>query len=204
MSDVPGTTRRVLSLLLVAGLAGTVGCEAPGPSGPAPEVELATARVGGPGAVDIVTFDDGTVVGEASLTRAGNGVTLRAHMDADEGETFTVWSAVFNNPGECDGPCDAGDIFDNPPVGGNFIRIAGGVAGGDGLHVSGRLREGDASEGLIPGAPALMDAMTAEIHFIYRSHGQRIAGQIDEQTMSLNGGCPPNDCVDVAFSVHAP
>lgn len=190
--------------LLLAAIAGAVSCQAPDATGPEPFLEVAADRVGGQSPVDIVSMADGAVIGAASLTRRGNGVTLRAHMDAEHGEAFTVWSAVFNNPEECGAsPCGSGDLG-NPDVDANVIRIAGGIAGGDGLRVSGRLREGDASEGLFPDGPPLIDATAAEIHFIYRSHGQKIPGLIDDQTMTLNGGCPPNACIDVAASIHLP
>lgn len=207
MSPVRRAFRRALCLASVVALVAVFGCEAPPPTGPGATADPgpAFATVGGPASVDIVSFADGTtVMGAASLTRTRNHVTLRAHMRAEHGETFTVWAVVFNKPDECAGvPCGIPDLF-NPDVMANVIRIAGGIAGGDGLHVSGTLREGDDSEGLFPGAPPLMDAMAAELHFIYRSHGQKIAGEIDDQIMDVFGGCETNVCEDLAFSVHLP
>lgn len=198
------THRRPPVSLALAALVALVACESPGPTGPAADPGPAFGGAGGTPTADIVTFADGTVIGEASLTRAGNGVTLRAHMEAEPDETFTVWAVVFNNPDACTAsPCGLGDI-ENPDVGANVIRIAGGIAGSDGLHVSGRLREGDSSEALDPGAPPLMDAEIAELHFVYRSHGPKLPTEIDDQIMTVGGGCATNTCVDVAFSVHLP
>lgn len=184
-----------------------VGCETPPTTAPdaALDLELALATVGGLNSVDIVSFSDGTtVLGAASLTRTRNGVTLRAHMEADPGETFTVWAVVFNHPDACATvPCTADDLF-KPAVGANVIRIAGGIAGGDGLRVAGNLRVGDASEGLFQDGPPLIDAMAAELHFIYRSHGQKIPTKIDDQIMDVMGGCDMNVCADLAFSIHLP
>lgn len=175
------------------------------PAGLAPVgADLHAAPAGPPGTVDILSFADDSKLGEATLRRDGNGVTLRAHMEAETGEAFTVWSAVFNNPDECAAsPCALGDLGD-PDVEANVIRITGGIAGGTGLSVAGRLQEGDASEGLFPGGPPLMDATKAEIHFIYRSHGQKVPGQIDDQIMTVGGACATNTCMDVAFSIHLP
>ncbi len=197
--------RPLPSLLALAALGVLAACDGPGPTTLASDLGPNFSSVGGSSAVDIISFADGsTVMGAASLTRSRNGVTVRAHMAADPGETFTVWAVVFNNPGACAAsPCGEPDLG-KLDVGGNVIRIAGGIAGGDGLHVAGRLKEGDVSEALIPGAPALMDAMAAEIHFIYRSHGPKIPTEIDDQIMTVFGGCATNACVDVAFSIHRP
>jgi len=200
------TARRLFSLGVVLTLGTLAGCETSPATPPEAAVDLepAFSKVGGLNSVDILTFGDEEKIGDASLTRTRNGVTLRAHMEADHGETFTVWTAVFNNPDACaTSPC-AGSDLGNPDVGGNVIRIAGGIAGGDGLHVAGNLREGDTSEALFEGAPPLLDAMTAELHFIYRSHGPKLPTKIDEQIMEVFGGCDMNDCNDLAFSIHLP
>jgi hypothetical protein len=199
-------SRRPLPFLLAVVACGTLAaCDGPGPTALEADLTPSFSSVGGSSAVDIVSATDGsTVMGAASLTRSRKGITMRAHMTADHGETFTVWAVVFNNPDACaSSPCEEADLG-NPDTGGNAMHIAGGIAGGDGLHVAGRLKEGDLSEALIPGAPALMDAMTAEIHFVYRSHGPKLPTKIRDQIMTFDGGCDMNPCVDVAFSVHLP
>ena len=209
--SIPRSTRFgtvALSTLVLA----AVGCDTPGTTAP----ELTTdspptaAAMGGmavmdAGPVDILSFADGTtVMGWAKLIRRRNGVSMRAHMAADQGETFTVWAVVFNKPEECaTSPCTEADLG-NSEVMPNVIHMAGGIVGGHGLNVAGHLKAGDASGGLFPGGPGLMDPMMAEIHFVYRTHGQRIPGLIGEQIHTFMGGCDQNVCSDVAFSIHMP
>lgn len=197
--------------LSVAALVGA-SCDTPWSTGPeiAPDAQPTAAAMGGmammdAGPVDILSFADGmTVMGWATLMRRPNGISMKAHMNAAHGETFTVWAVVFNKPDECaTSPCGAADLG-NPDVMPNVIHTAGGIVGGNGLQVAGHLRAGDASGGLFPGGPGIMDPMAVEIHFIYRSHGDRIPGLIDEQIHSVMGGCDQNVCTDVAFSVHLP
>lgn len=145
-------------------------------------------------------------VGDSWLTRTANGINLHLQTDQgflERGEAMTIWAVVFNKPSECAaGGCGEGDLG-NPDVMPDVLRIAGGIVGGAGLKVSGSLREGDTSESLFPQpSPGLMAAMTAELHFIVRTHGALIPGEVQEQILTVFGGCGTNDCEDVAFSVH--
>ena len=47
----------------------------------------------------------------------------------------------------------------------------------------------------------LTDSFEAEIHLIARTHGEVIPGVVQQQITTFNGGCPPNDCLDVQFAV---
>lgn len=189
-----------------------VACEA-GPSEPelttsdVPNVRLSDGSDQGAKTdhSNVMTFA-GMKVGDSWLTRTANGISLHLQTDRgflEQGEAMTIWAVVFNKPDECAGsPCGLADLFD-PDVMGDVVRIAGGIVGGNGLEVSGSLREGDSSGSLFPQpSPGLMDAMTAELHFIVRTHGDLIPGEVHEQIMSVDGGCDTNDCEDAAFSVH--
>jgi hypothetical protein len=125
----------------------------------------------------------------------------------EPGATYTVWMVVFNNPAACsDGVCGEDDVL--PPPGNeeaevSVARVSGRVISPSGAaHFGGRLNVGAMSEVLF--GPGLTDPMTAEIHLIVRSHGEKIPGLVDNQIHEVGGGCEINVCEDVQFSVHLP
>ena len=157
---------------------------------------------------DVIRFDNNSVVGSSKLVRNQNGVTVTVNTsDLEPGSAQTVWWIVFNNPEECVDGCNGADLS-NPDVNGDVIYAAGNVVGGNGTsNFAAHLNEGDNDGSIFEGAfgfpgSGLIDAETAEIHLVVRSHGQAIPGMIDEQIHTFNGGCPPNDCDDVQFSIH--
>ena len=130
-----------------------------------------------------------------------------------------VWWVVFYEPGACGtSPCGLPDLF-VPAVKADVLYAAGNVIGGNGTGNFGAyLSEGDDSGSIaslfgLPAAEGLIDAETAEVHLIARSHGPKIPGQVDDQINSFGGGCsvelaggavPVNvgECSDIQFSIH--
>lgn len=83
---------------------------------------------------------------------------------------------------------------------------SGHVAGGASFHAGAQLGEGD-DGGTLFGLP-LVDAMTAEIHTIVRSHGPAAdlsGSELAAALHSVDGGCAPefgpNACGDSQFAV---
>lgn len=139
---------------------------------------------------------------KATLVRNKNGAHVRLRVWAPAPNTATMWAVVFNEPTECAAfpdPCGLGDLG-NPDVMASVGRVGGRVIGGSSATtLTGNVREGDASE-LLFGTP-LLDAMTAEIHFIFRLHGPPIPGMVDEQIHTVGGGCGINTCGDAAAAI---
>lgn len=175
----------------------------------------------------VVTFADpmGEAVGESKLVRNANGVSVRLSTgDLEPRSIATLWIVVFNEPGECSPPaCGEEDLFEEGPVP-DVMYMAGSVVDRNGTATfAGHRAEGDHSKSLwaslgMP-SPGLIDASTAEIHFVVRAHGPRIPGMIGAMLHTFNGGCVlgdfpagdpvvgppgPNTCEDVQFAVHMP
>jgi hypothetical protein len=151
-------------------------------------------------------FSGGALVpgASATLVRNSSGVTAAFHTSQlDPGAVYTVWLVIFNEPDGCSGPCDLADVVPfpgNPAAVVSLVNIGGHVIGQNGRsNFGGRLNTGDASTALF--GPGLLDPFKAEIHIVLRTHGQPIAGMIDDQTASFNGGCPPNTCANHQVSM---
>ena len=138
--------------------------------------------------------DPTVVVGSSKIVRNQNGVNVTVNTSGLEpGSAVTIWLVIFNNPGT-PGPPD------------DVIYGAGHVVGGNGTaHFAAHLNEGDSGGSLFPQpSPGLIDAETAEIHIVVRSHGPAIPGMIPEQIHTLEGDCDPNVCEDLQFAIHQP
>lgn len=214
---LPRVSARTSLLLLPLALLGMSGCDQQ-PTGPG----VTTA-----GLISVAENSDGTtaamtirqdaiieVIGEvpgaihsATLRRNKNNAQLRMTVSAPAPNTATVWAVVFNDPTKCAAypeqpSCGLGDL-DTELVMASIVRVGGRVIGGEGpTTITGHVREGDGSE-LIFGSTPLVDAMTAEIHFIFRLHGVPISGMVDDQIHSVGGGCAINTCGDVAAAIFS-
>jgi hypothetical protein len=145
----------------------------------------------------VYTFPDPpavVVVGASSkLVRNQNGVTVTVNTSGlVSGSAVTIWLIVFNN-GTSGGPDDV-------------IYGAGHVVGPNGTaNFAAHLNEGDSGGSLFPQpSPGLIDAETAEIHIVVRSHGPFIPGMIPEQIHTVEGDCDPSVCEDLQFAIHQP
>lgn len=177
--------------------------------------------------VDVVRIDTMPNEGSATLTRTNSGVSMRMSTTVggqlfelpagvpivdtfwEVGDATTNWFVVFNNPDGCTDPCGEDDVEAGIPDGGpakvSIHFAAGHVAGSSSWHSAGSLREGDTS-GMLFGVP-LVDAMTAEVHVIARSHGQMttiLPGERGYALNSVDGGCGTNTCGDAQAAIFAP
>ena len=159
----------------------------------------------------ILRFSDRSTVDGASSTLVRNdaGITMTfLTSDLDSGATYTIWWIIFNNPEHCATPhaCAGGDLAPrggDPAVQSSVGLATGRIVLGSGVGEFGaHLAPGDAT-GFRFG-PGLIDPMKAEIHLVVRTHGPPIPGMEDDQTSSLNAGCPPNTCEDHQFAIHIP
>lgn len=172
-------TRRLASLMLVA-----IGLMS---MAPVAQADIARER-----APVVEIADTANVTGTSTLVRSDRG--LRAVLRTGglvAGDAYTVWFIVFNNPAACDGACDGADLT-NPAVGGVSTLGAGKVVRGERSTFVMRM----------PVGSELTNPHGAEIHFVVRTHGPALPGQADEQTTTLNGGCPPNVCANLLLAKH--
>jgi hypothetical protein len=167
--------------------------------------------------------------GFAHLVRYDNGVTMAISTnDLVEGDVYTVWWVIFNEPENCsDGVCDVDDVLvvedgvvprdedGNRPMNMEGIaaanvsiqHAAGGFAQDGTLHTSATLGLGEVP-GIVIG-PGLLDPYRAEIHLVLRTHGPA-ADDIDvfaDQISTFGGGCEPMDalpCDDHQFAIFEP
>jgi hypothetical protein len=166
---------------------------------------------------------------QASLIRMKGGVHFTVDtVGLTPGNAITAWFVVFNNPDNCSGECDEGDIFildadgkfilnsdGSPPMNMDGIGAADiSVHRADGLIIDadgkaqfmGSLVVGDVSEAIFGGG--LVDTDVATIHIVIRDHQAAISGSTDEMINTVNGGCPgdfPNaPCEDIQYAVFEP
>jgi len=169
------------------------------------------------------------VVGHCTLIRTEDGIAFSIEsstvMPIDTmGHAVTVWCAIFNFPEECIEPggplgnlCGGqeqrneelrnivqadllrvdGDIVDDIIV--DEISDHDTLEDGTFVRLSGFLPVGDSTESLRPEQFGLINPLTAEIHFIVRSHGKMVPGRILEQIHTLEGGC--KKCQDIQAAV---
>ncbi len=168
---------------------------------------------------DVSRFDGlGGDVGDATLVRTNSGVSMTIKSSV-EGELFVIggpglngnfflpgdattnWWVVFNNPSKCVGGCGEDDVLNSlgggpaPDAEVDVIFATGHVAGSK-WRAAAHLSEGDITGSLRPlfgKAPiGLLDAMTAEVHVVVRSHGPAkdlAPGQLDDAISTVFGGC---------------
>jgi hypothetical protein len=147
----------------------------------------------------------------SALVRTDAGVAMTLHTsELAPGSATTVWWVVFNNPEACTHGafglrCGAGDLSE-PAVQASILWATGNVIGGAGIGDFGAyLGEGDTTGALF--GPGLIDARTADIHLVVRTHGDAIPGLLPEQISTFNGGCNPGepnegDCMNIQASAH--
>jgi hypothetical protein len=211
--------RKLIGVLALSALAATV-LASPASAGP-PEKQT-----------EAVNYFAGGAVGEASLVRTNSGVSMRMSTTVDGqlfdlfagplaaewevGDATTNWFVVFNEPDECTplpggvvavcGEDDVQNAAMGSPAAGVGVHFATGhIAGSSKWRSAASLREGDES-GMVFGYP-LVDAMTAEIHIIARSHGPAanlVPGNLAAAIGSLNGGCEINTCGDAQAAEFKP
>ena len=171
-----------------------------------------------------------SVVGSSSLVRTDNGVSLTVQTSGLEpGHAVTLWLIVANDPADCEngipgvsrcGPAD--HVAGNGQM--SVHHGAGHLADEDGTASYGaHLRVGDTSRALFAGEPGLLDARSAEVIAVLKTHGPATPGLVPDQLRTFAGGCadqstPPhlttrqgmlgrsggNDCAEIQFTAHSP
>lgn len=224
------STRSCLTFFAAVGLAGLmlVGCDS-NPIGTDEDQSTATAdqpailaKKVSTTTANVYWFPEPPTppsAGTSTLTRNENGASMTLKTTGiPAGHVVTIWGVIFNKPGECTDPCNLDDLG-REAVMPSVLRVTGNVVGGgDNANFGGRINEGDDSEALF--GPGLMDAMTAEVHFIVRDHGPKRPDMVDAQIHEVSGGCDgddltpvggdseipdePGECNDLQFSVHLP
>ena len=175
--------------------------------------------------------DASSVIGDSStLARSKDRIAATLQTsDLQEGNAYTMWWVIFNNPEECEHPvpgitsCGEGDVFGEPfgetPVqvsvqfaAGNIVSQIGTISLGADLNVG----ELPTQPGQLVFGPGLIDAKKAEVHLVVRDHGPYIPGMVEAQLTTFGGACTtatdptgtgplgPNECADVQFAAHVP
>jgi hypothetical protein len=223
------TTRAVISTVTITALL-VIGSVATAAAGGPPEQETA----------DVLSFADGAAVegATARLTRGADTLAIRADTRGlDHLHVQTLWWVIFNHPEHCQfgeggAACGEGDLFDGPegPTGvePGCVYADGSVVGGNGhARFADRLTVGESRDScidffvdLVPELEGADHGLTnpegAEVHFVVRSHGPLLPGQVPEQRGSFAGGCQtfldagathvlePGECSDLQFSMFLP
>ena len=156
--------------------------------------------------------DDTLITGASSeIRRNKNGVNYVVNTSEMEPGAYTMWFVVFNDTDSCEGPCDAGDLMGGR---GNSAAFwdGGRVVGPNGSANF----AGFVTEGYLPSGPdqilkdntggaGMIDAETAEVHMVIRSHGPALTGSdLQVQLDTFNGACQPDpdSCKNYQFGVH--
>jgi len=177
-------------------------------------------------------FSDKSVVAnaQANLTRMDHGIYMTVDtVELTPGDAVTAWFVVFNKPKNCSGgECGEDDIFNldgngkfidnadgSPPMNKDGIEAAAiSLHRADGLIIDtdgaanfrGHLPIGDTTEAVF--GSGLMDAYSAEVHAVIRTHQKPVPGKASEMVSSMNGGCsadwPNEPCEDLQFAVFKP
>lgn len=212
------------------------GCESESPVAPNSQLDhvvsmdaqtvTADAKTNTKSTADIFNGVTGEIIGESTLNRNGNGITVNFKANKlDPGYAYTLWWVVWNNPENCfvPGACVEADFANADDVKVELLYAAGSVVGNNGKgNFSAHLKVGDATGSVnvdifgLPSYGGLLDAHKAEIHAVLRSHGPKVSGLVGEQINSYEGGCvtnfapfieipdEPGECGDIIAAIHAP
>jgi hypothetical protein len=133
----------------------------------------------------------GAVAGaSAQLVRNDNGIAYRMNTKGlEEGNAYTLWLVVVNNPSACLAtPCAAPEIINNPATDSQIRFAAGHLAGASGNGTfAGSVSEGPLS-GWLSGR-TLEESQGAEIHLVVNDHGPAIAEFMPDMINTYRGGC---------------
>ena len=119
-------------------------------------------------------------------------------------QTATIWGVFINNTDACaSAPCTEEEVFaEGNPAMTDVCYITGSRVQANGRATfGGRFAEGSYF-GCIYSGYGLIDADVAEMHFVVQKHGRANLDYLMDQATAFLGGCPPNDCLDVHFSIH--
>lgn len=128
------------------------------------------------------TFYPPLEAGDGRLKRKKDSLEVEINTSGLPAGAYNLWWVIFNNPENCDGPCNPPDLF-NPAVEGSVFFATSGIVEdeGDGLgsglfrdvHFVGEYRGAKGIQDIIPiddpGAP--IDPKNAEVRILILYHG---------------------------------
>ena len=152
---------------------------------------------------DVYNIDFTKVIGTSTLRRAENRIMVDFETsDLIEGHAYTLWWVVWNKPENCGGfpsSCTVPDLQVADLVEVELLFTGNGFIADDRgtVSFSAVLMENDTTESVnellgMSSFGGLVDARTAEVHVVIRSHGPAIDGMEYEQISSYEGGCAVN------------
>jgi len=175
--------------------------------------------------VDIFDLTFTKVLGKSTLERNENNIKVAYKTsDLTPGYVYTIWWVIWNKPENCTvpGACSDADFAIADMV---EVEVLAGTgikadASGTATFIA-TLNENDITGSYnapfgLPAAGGLQDAQLAEVHIVLRSHGPAIAGQINAQLTTYEGGCTTffdpftevpdaeGECGDIQAAIHQP
>ncbi len=153
--------------------------------------------------------------GAAWMIRSRDAVSGRIMTKVStQGDPYTLWIVVFNNPGACDGPCDGSDLG-TAEVQGSVFNGSGAIsaASGDGgvLNIDFSVPASPLPSDLFmligdPRGLRKHNGFGAEIHLVIDKHPPVTAGLswISDLTTTNFPGAGPNTGERVAVFVPCP
>jgi hypothetical protein len=180
-----------LLILLTAGVllaAGFPQTHASQINGPDSEFSTDSAPVVGP----LNCTGNCNVLGQSGILRTDRRITftIRA-IGLQRSTVYSIWAFAFNNPDACAAsPCSTEDLG-NPDTHPSLFRVAAGLSDQSGnATFGGEIARNNQGGRTIFGA-GLTIPRNAELHFVWRNHGQPIAGQVQVQMREYLGAAPP-------------
>ena len=164
--------------------------------------------------VGIGPFVSGAAItsGTATLTRNADGLRLTGHSnDLVEGHAYTIWGAIFDNPKGCEGgpgACGLSDLGRRQAQA--TISNFGGFVVDASKDFEAHLARHDASRQTLGGAgrSGVDNPYQAEVHLIFRSHGEAETdpGALADQTSMVGAHCnlPVVGCDDQGLAIFVP
>jgi hypothetical protein len=148
------------------------------------------------GGARLVRQADGISASVTMPTPAPGSYVYPAGTESGHPEVFTLWAFVFNHPEHCTGgPGGCGpDDLANPAVEFGVYNVAGHVASGASMTLSGRVGVGEPA-GAPPGITPhnLSNPAGAAVHLAVTSHGgldpATLPGEFHRPTGSPSCGC---------------
>ncbi len=153
---------------------------------------------------DVFSFENNLPIENATATldRREDNVEFNFNTTLEPG-AYTVWGVIFNNPEFCVDGCGADDVG-ILEVNASSFWATGAIVEDDNVGIfNAQLGENQVptGEGQVLFGEGLTDSFDAEIHLVARTHGDVLPGQVEQQITTFNGGCPPNECLNVQFAV---
>lgn len=147
-----------------------------------------------PDGARVVRQKDGLRVSVRVPTPEPGTYVYPAGIEAGHPEVFTLWAFIFNHPELCVGPCDGDDIGAGAAAKGSVYGVAGHVASGGWIQLTGRVGIGEPA-GAPPGIEPtpLVNPQGAVIHLAMTSHGALDPATLPEE-FRIPTGSPACGC----------